>query len=364
MRLSGKKISVLLLCIIMIFGAASPAKASSLPELGPGNVTEAAEQTQTEDGSLEPQTQALTETEAEPVSEEPAAEEPEADEEPSLPEGLSVEAYLAVKQSVMNNAVVDVYADNTGTPSGTEDIEAGVLLAKRLKKLAQTSEFNAVIFRGSGYIRVRTEANVSSDIAGKLYYNAVATLLGTEYTENGLWYHIQSGKVTGYVKSEYMVSGAEAMDLLTEVVTTWATTVNDAQRLYAHCRRFRDACGFSRRPDPAAFRKEPPQFCFVHRARLVFRLRHRRISLGPSCWDHAELSAVCAAVPAGERPGYLPCRGADADFAVQSLRLRQRQPAALLRRDGRDPLPGGRLSLNRHCHSRQDRFPPVPDHAG
>ena len=131
MRLSGKKISVLLLCIIMIFGAASPAKASSLPELGPGNVTEAAEQTQTEDGSLEPQTQAqaLTETEAEPVSEEPAAEEPEADEEPSLPEGLSVEAYLAVKQSVMNNAAVDVYADNTGTPSGTEDIEAGVLLA-------------------------------------------------------------------------------------------------------------------------------------------------------------------------------------------------------------------------------------------
>ena len=227
MRSSNQKLVSLLLCFILLFGAVSPAKASSLPEVGPGSVTTAA-QTETEE---------VTEQQSEEVTEAPTETEPETETEPAevvpeLPESLSVEEYLAIKQAVMNNTTVDVYADNAGLLTDVEDIEAGVLLAKRLKKLARNSEFNAVIFRGSGYIRVRAEANVSSDIVGKLYYNAVATLLGTEYTENGLWYHIQSGKVTGYVKSEYMVSGAEAMDLLTEVVTTWATTVNDAQRLY------------------------------------------------------------------------------------------------------------------------------------
>lgn len=240
MRCLFKRLPSLLLCIILIAGTAQSVNASSLPAVGPGSVTVPAQTetaAETEEAGTVPDAAEAETTAALLETAETKTEETEAEEAPqiiseNLPAGMTVEEYLAVKQAVMGDTAVDVYSANIAAAQSADSIEAGVLLAKRLKKLAQNSEFNAVIFRGSGYMRVRAEANTSSEVAGKLYYNAVATLLGTEYTESGLWYHIQSGKVSGYVKSEYMVSGAEAMDLLTEVVTTWVTPVNDAQRLY------------------------------------------------------------------------------------------------------------------------------------
>ena len=241
MRSMSNRLVALLLCALLITGLVQPVKADSLPEVGPGSVTTPADEETypaAEDTTAEEAAAAAAEetTPAETVkdtevpteaSKEPVQEVPE-----ELPSGLTVEEYLAIKRAVGIDSGVDVYSENNDAAVETENVESGVLLAKRLKKLAQNSEFNAVIFRGSGYMRVRAEANTASEVAGKLYYNAVATLLGTEYTESGLWYHIQSGKVKGYVKSEYMISGAEAMDLLTEVVTTWAAPKNDAQRLY------------------------------------------------------------------------------------------------------------------------------------
>ena len=232
MRSSYRKIAALLLCVLLLTEPVLSVKADSLPVVGPGSVTTSAQEENTGDTETVAETpETAEETPAETQTEAETVPEPTEPEE-ELPGGLTVEEYLAIKRAVMNNSAVDVYSENTGMNADKEDIESGVLLAKRLKKLALGSEFNAAVFRGSGYMRVRAEANTSSDIVGKLYYNAVATILGTAYTENGLWYHIRSGKVEGYVKSEYMVSGSEAMDLLTEVVSTWVTPVNDAQRLY------------------------------------------------------------------------------------------------------------------------------------
>ena len=240
MRTKLNRFVAILLCVLLTAGLVQPVKAGSLPEIGPGSVTTLAEEESTEEITEEittpaetteeteqPEEPAETETEEQPA--EPAETEPE---EPEPPKGMSVEEYLDIKRTVMNNSSVDVYAENNMATAEIEDIESGVLLARRLKKLAQNSEFNAVIFRGSSYVRVRAQADLSADIIGKMYYNAVATIVGTEYSESGMWYHIQSGKIDGYVKSAYMVSGAEAMDLLTQIVSTWVTPINDAQRLY------------------------------------------------------------------------------------------------------------------------------------
>ena len=236
MRSKLNRFLAFLLCILLTAGLVQPAKASSLPEIGPGIVTTAAEEESTEEITTTAETPEETTQAEEPLVEEteeqttePAETEPE---EPELPKGMTVEEYLDIKKTVMNNSSVDVYGDNNTASAEMENIESGVLLAKRLKKLAQNSEFNAVIFRGSSYVRVRAEADLSADIIGKMYYNATATILGTVYSESGMWYHIRSGKIDGYVKSTYMVSGAEAMDLLTQIVSTWVTPINDAQRLY------------------------------------------------------------------------------------------------------------------------------------
>ena len=235
MRSKLNRFIALLLCIVLTAGAVQPARASSLPEIGPGSVTTAAEEENTEGAASPDETPGGAEQAAEAPETDPGEPAESAETEPEisgLPKGMTVEQYLAIKQIVMNGTSVDVYADNSVASTEPEDIESGVLLAKRLKKLAQNSEFNAVIFRGSSYVRVRAAADLSADIIGKMYYNAVATILGTEYSESGMWYHIRSGKVDGYVKSAYMVSGAEAMDLLTQVVSSWVTPINDAQRLY------------------------------------------------------------------------------------------------------------------------------------
>ena len=239
MRSKSNRLIAFLLCVLLTAGLAEPVKADSLPEIGPGIVTTAAEEESTEEITTVAETpEATTQEEEPPVTEteEQPSESPETEpEEPEEPRTMSVEEYLTIKKTGMNNSSVDVYAENVENSTASadaDDIESGVLLAKRLKKLAQSSEFNAVIFRGSSYVRVRSKADLSADIIGKMYYNAAATILGVEYSESGMWYHIKSGKIDGYVKSTYMVSGAEAMDLLTQIVSTWVTPINDAQRLY------------------------------------------------------------------------------------------------------------------------------------
>ncbi|MDY5577546.1 MAG: C40 family peptidase [Lachnospiraceae bacterium] len=80
------------------------------------------------------------------------------------------------------------------------------------------SEFSDIaIAQVNDYVNVRSAATTDSDIVGKLYNNSAATILGEE---NG-WYNISSGSVVGYVKSEYVVVGDEA--LAKQVATRYAT---------------------------------------------------------------------------------------------------------------------------------------------
>lgn len=63
-----------------------------------------------------------------------------------------------------------------------------------------------VIAQVDGYANVREEANVEAEVVGKLYNNAAATILG----EEGNWYEITSGNVTGFVSKDCVVAGEEA----------------------------------------------------------------------------------------------------------------------------------------------------------
>ena len=57
-----------------------------------------------------------------------------------------------------------------------------------------------------GYLNVRAEADVQSDIVGKLYDGSACSI-----TEEGdEWSKIKSGEISGYVKSQYLMTGDEA----------------------------------------------------------------------------------------------------------------------------------------------------------
>ena len=87
------------------------------------------------------------------------------------------------------------------------------------------------ISRVNNYVNVRTEANTSSEIVGKIYNNCAATILATVDGEGGKWYQIQSGTVTGYIKAEYFVTGTEAEKIAREIGTVYATINTTTLRL-------------------------------------------------------------------------------------------------------------------------------------
>lgn len=76
------------------------------------------------------------------------------------------------------------------------------------------------------YLNIRDEASENGSLCGKLPKNAGCEILETK---DG-WYKIKSGSVTGYVKSEYLLTGDAAWTKADEVKTMTATV--DTETLY------------------------------------------------------------------------------------------------------------------------------------
>ncbi len=70
-----------------------------------------------------------------------------------------------------------------------------------------------------GNLNVREAPGTDADLVGKMPNNAGCDILGTE----GEWTKIRSGKVEGYVKSEFLLSGETALARAEEVKQTIAT---------------------------------------------------------------------------------------------------------------------------------------------
>lgn len=59
------------------------------------------------------------------------------------------------------------------------------------------------------YVNIRSKANEEGDIRGKLYNDSAATIL----EKKGDWYKVKSGSVTGYLHSDYVVTGKKVEEL-------------------------------------------------------------------------------------------------------------------------------------------------------
>ncbi|MEG1145029.1 MAG: NlpC/P60 family protein [Clostridium sp.] len=85
---------------------------------------------------------------------------------------------------------------------------------------------NVAISKVTNYVNVRSEANTTSSVAGKLYNNCAATILSTVDGEGGKWYQIQSGTVKGYIKAQYFITGSDAEAIARKVGTSFARVAN------------------------------------------------------------------------------------------------------------------------------------------
>ena len=79
----------------------------------------------------------------------------------------------------------------------------------------------------SGCLNVRKEASTDSDVVGKMTDKNACEILSSE----GEWVKIKSGKVKGYVKKEYLLTGNAAIAVAKEEISTFAIIKTDTLRV-------------------------------------------------------------------------------------------------------------------------------------
>ena len=146
-------------------------------------------------------------------------------------------------------ALSDYYANEKNTEvtvASKEDIESILMLKPEVEeetkkeetkkeetKKEETKKDNKhVSFAGykklgvanvTNYLNVREEPSMSGKILGKLPMNAGCEIL----EEVDGWYKIESGNVSGYVSSEYLLTGQKALKRAKKAIATYATVTCD-----------------------------------------------------------------------------------------------------------------------------------------
>ncbi len=139
----------------------------------------------------------------------------------------SVSSNTLSGNSVSDNSVSDntlsgnsVSADKVKIESVDEILEKKASQAPSIEVAIASGNFDSdedfsklVIAQVSYYVNVRDIPSEDGEVVGKLYNNSAGEWLD----KDGDWYKIKSGSVTGYVKSEFVVSGDAAVDLARKV---------------------------------------------------------------------------------------------------------------------------------------------------
>ncbi|MBQ2801779.1 MAG: C40 family peptidase [Lachnospiraceae bacterium] len=145
--------------------------------------------------------------------------------------GFSIDTQASGIMTDMPGAGIAVVLSDTVLATDTVKAEENTteLVQEETKEDANVSENEAPVVKSeyddiaiaqvTNYVNLRSEPSEEGEILGKLYNNSAATIIATE----GDWYKIKSGSVDGYVKAEFVVSGAEAETLAKEVGHRTAT---------------------------------------------------------------------------------------------------------------------------------------------
>lgn len=137
--------------------------------------------------------------------------------------------YYGAELTVAQNDSNVVTASAQGTPQSDEtaqeseqaDEAAQANEAAQAPTAAQTCGYTnlGMSVISSGNLNIRQEASTDSEVVGILTNHNACELL----EDAGDWYKVTSGKVTGYVSKQYLVTGAEAEAIAQQEIKTVAT---------------------------------------------------------------------------------------------------------------------------------------------
>ncbi len=108
---------------------------------------------------------------------------------------------------------------------GSQSVDTGL---QTVLQTTSNAKVNDLAFaKVDNYVNIRSEASEDSKILGKLYKNNAATLLNQEEG----WYKVKSGSVTGYIKSEFLLTGDQAEEYSEKIGITYATVTTATLRV-------------------------------------------------------------------------------------------------------------------------------------
>lgn len=111
--------------------------------------------------------------------------------------------------SILPDAGVSLTLNSYYATNPESDVEVIGNLVPSVK-----SEYkDVVIAQVDNFVNIRDAATEDGEVLGKLYNESAAEIIG----EDGEWYEITSGTVTGFVKKDFVVVGSEAEELAERV---------------------------------------------------------------------------------------------------------------------------------------------------
>lgn len=134
---------------------------------------------------------------------------------------VKVVSFASSQNGLQPQAQAEPQMDVSSQPIKAQTSESDV---PQVTAMASIYE-NIAISQVSDYVNIRKEPNTSSEVVGKIYNNCAATIQSTVDGDGGKWYQIQSGNVTGYIKAQYFITGAQAESVAKQVGTVYATVV-------------------------------------------------------------------------------------------------------------------------------------------
>ncbi len=135
---------------------------------------------------------------------------------------------------------LDEYNVNTATHDavlallfGEEEAETETEIETETETETETESETAAqtlyaLASSGNYVRVRSTPTTADDsnIVGKMYDGSIATIIESVEGEDGIWYHITSGSVEGYVKSDFFITGTADDEAIANAFTSIGTVYN------------------------------------------------------------------------------------------------------------------------------------------
>ncbi len=137
-------------------------------------------------------------------------------------------AIMLVGENEINTVSVSLIDDNTILVLKEElNAYAADKQPVEVQAVAQASEFEGKFVVTAESLNIRENADETSNIMGRLASGAVGDVLGV----SGEWTNISSGGITGYVKTEYILTGSEAQTAMETAEKTIATVTASSVRV-------------------------------------------------------------------------------------------------------------------------------------